>query len=92
MTNKFVRWNYRVILHDEPEEGDNKDLWESWHAIHEVHYAEDGSITAWTVEPTYLAGETLAEIRSDVNRIALAFSRPVLIDSELVCEMATRGR
>lgn len=47
-------------------------------AIHEVFYAEDGSIKGWTEQPVFSRTESLEELRVEVQRYAAALEEPVL--------------
>lgn len=51
-----MSWNYRIIRHRHPS-GDTV-------AMHEVLYAEDGSIRAWAEEPEFGHFESTAELES----------------------------
>lgn len=56
------------------------------YAIHEVFYADDGTIESWTENPVAPTGETLGELRSDIERFKSALDKPVIterIDVEL---------
>lgn len=69
---EMTYWNYRVI---------EKRCFESdatSYQIHEVYYADDGSIEHWTEEPVQPLGETVAELREDIRLFLQAFRRPIL--------------
>lgn len=59
-------WNWRIV---------NKD---GWLAIHEVHYDADGNPFACTERPTFPSGETLEELRKDLQAYSTALERPIL--------------
>lgn len=48
------------------------------YAIHEVYYADDGSIKSWTENPTKPGGETLKELQGDLGQFERAFTRHIL--------------
>lgn len=50
--------------------------------VHEVYYAEDGSIETWTVDPVEPLGESLTELREDIRYFLAAFRKPVLEEAE----------
>lgn len=59
-------WNYRVIEHDK------------LFYIHEVYYNDNGDITAISEDPMHPHGETLEELKNDMEYFLQALSRPVL--------------
>jgi len=64
-------WNYRVIKH-QPEKG------HVYYAVHEVYYNDDKSMNGHTENAIWPVGETIEELRSDINRMLLALDRPVI--------------
>jgi hypothetical protein len=64
-------WEYRVI-----QDGD-------WLSIHEVHYNGEGVIDGWVEEASYIAGESLDQIKNDATHQLTAFYKPVLLKEEL---------
>ena len=67
-------WNYRVcrveIDHDvEPYQ----------YVIKEVHYNENGEIANWIHGESSPYGESLEELQSDLERMAEAFKRPMVV-------------
>lgn len=65
-------WNYRVI--------ESEDIFR----IHEVYYNEKGGITAFSENPITPLGETLDELRGDLEYYLQALDRPVLKKEEIV--------
>ncbi len=59
-------WNYRVIEYDR------------FFAIHEVYYNDKGDITAISEDQMHPQGETLKELKDDMEYFLQAFNRPVL--------------
>ena len=68
----MATWNYRVIRKTCPQTG------QTIFQIHEVYYAEDGSIDCWTQQPVEPLGENEAQLRNDVHGFLAAFRLPVL--------------
>jgi hypothetical protein len=54
------------------------------YGIHEVYYDELGEIWTCTEEPVYPEGETLEELRTDLEHYRLALEEPVLDYGDLV--------
>lgn len=70
-------WNYRVMrAHEKIPNASNS---ETYYAIYEVYYAEDGSITNWTQDASGSPfGATLEEMSNDLAWIMTALTKPVL--------------
>lgn len=66
-----MSWNHRVMRTTDPD--GTLVL-----AIHEVYYHADGTIKAWTVNPTSPSGETIKELQQDYTRCGEAFRRHIL--------------
>lgn len=67
-------WNYRIMrrYHEESET-------ETFH-IHEVYYSDDHKIEAWTASEIAPMGETLSELKEDIEFMAKALDGPVLVE------------
>lgn len=65
-------WNYRVIMKRDP------DADAISYQIHEVYYADNGSIEHWTEDPVQPFGETAEELREEIRFFLQAFRRPIL--------------
>lgn len=65
-------WNYRVIESEEV------------FRIHEVYYNQKGEITAFSENPITPLGDTLDELRGDLEYYMQALDRPVLKKEEIV--------
>ena len=63
-------WTYRVVKKYFPET--DKHLF----TVHEAHYYDDGHY-AYTHSGVYPSGESLEELREDINRMLLALDKPV---------------
>jgi hypothetical protein len=59
--------DYRVV---------NKD---GWFMIHEVYYDENNKIVSWTENPVAPAGETIEDLRKELQLFLDALNKPVLI-------------
>ena len=66
-----MSWNHRVMR---TTQADGTFAYQ----IHEVYYHDDGSIKAWTVNPTTPFGETIKELHGDVMRFERACTRHIL--------------
>lgn len=60
-------WEYRVIRDKDGE-----------HAIHEVNSRDSGEIVGWTAEPMAPVGDTVAELRLEIEMMLQALDQPVL--------------
>lgn len=65
-------WNYRVIESEEV------------FRIHEVYYNKKGEITAFSENPITPLGDTLDELKGDLEYYLQALGRPVLKKEEIV--------
>lgn len=91
-----MTWNYRVFRQ---RFDDEEQL-----VIHEVHYdyandddtrppvPDDAMIKGWTVRNVKPGGETIEELRSDLQRMLNALNAPILEEAELERVMAEKGR
>jgi hypothetical protein len=75
-----MSWNYRVIEHEE------------MFYIHEVYYNDNGDIYAISEDPAGPAGETLEELKDDMEHYRQALDRPVLKLSEIIFAPADDGK
>jgi len=67
-----MTWNYRIFRHTE------KDGY-TWYAIHECYYDDDGNVEGYTQGPDYPQGETVEELKTDLEYMLNdAFSQPIL--------------
>jgi len=65
-----MTWNHRVIRHVLLED--------TWLAIHEVHYDEDGEPNGCTKEPIQIIQEDLDAIKWEIDKIKSALEKPVI--------------
>jgi hypothetical protein len=68
----MANWNYRVLRKRCTKTG-METL-----QIHEVYYAEDGSVDCWTQQPVEPLGTSEPQLRNDVHAFLAAFRKPVL--------------
>ena len=65
-----MTWNYRVMRGE--ENGD------TYYAVREVHYAEDGTVEGWTGHDAAPFGESFDALITDMAWIATALAKPIL--------------
>lgn len=71
-----MTWNYRVIKQEHPEET-------TTYAIYEVYYDEQDNIQFITKNPVDPHGETIEELRGNLEYMLQALNKPVLNMNEL---------
>lgn len=68
-------WNYRMTVQTVDDAmGGTEEVW----AIREVYYHDDGTVWLWSVDPDHPQGETLADLRADMEHYADALNHPAL--------------
>jgi hypothetical protein len=67
-----MNWDYRVINHD------------GMFTIHEVSYNDKGDITSISQDPMGPSGDTLEELKDDMEYFLQALDMPVLKKEEIV--------
>jgi hypothetical protein len=67
-----MSWDYRVIEH------------EGLFTIHEVHYNDKGDVTSISQDPMGPSGDTLEELKGDMEYFLEALYMPVLKKKEIV--------
>lgn len=60
------------------------DMDETFFMVHEVHYNDNGDLTNCTVDGVCPRGESLEELREELNRMLRALDKPVLVNDEIV--------
>ena len=63
-------WSYRIMRHAEP----NGDV---WYGMHEVYDMGDGE-QLWTDDPVRPFGETVDELREDMELMLRDMKRPIM--------------
>lgn len=66
----MTTWNYRVTHYEVDGE--------SVYGIREVYYGEHGTVQGWSQSSMAPHGDTLDELREDVDHMRDAFDKPVL--------------
>ena len=69
-------WGNRIIKH----EGDNA----VWYSVHEVFYNENGGINGYTEDPIPILGETVEEVKSQLEMIMKDIEKHEVIDASTV--------
>ena len=67
-----MHWNYRVIRQKDPISGDYS------YQVHEVFYNEELKPFTCTAEAVTIYGESVDELKEDLEKFFQAFERPVL--------------
>lgn len=67
-----MSWNYRVIEH------------EGIFTVHEVYYNDKGDITSISQDPMGPSGDSLEELKADMEYFLHALDMPVLKKGEIV--------
>ena len=72
-------WEYRVLekVTNHPQIGEVV-----WHEIVEVYYDDDGKLDA-TSDKTYPVGDTVEDLREDLELMLRATNKPVISHEEL---------
>jgi hypothetical protein len=69
-------WNHRVMKH--------KDGEDDFFTIHEVYYNKEGKVDGYTKKGTSAGGNSLQELREDLERMLKSLDKEVLIyESEI---------
>jgi len=69
-----MKWNYRVLRHTDGGVDSN----EEYFMVHEVYYEDDGKPSICTSNECKPFGNTLEELKSDMEMMVDAFEKPVL--------------
>lgn len=67
----MMGWNYRMLRH-------THGPGEEWLAIHEVYYDEKGNVVTWTEDPSQPIGDTVDDLRWDLEKMLQALDHPVI--------------
>jgi hypothetical protein len=70
-----VSWNHRIIRYTDGEGTTH-------FGIHEVYYGSGGEPEMYTENPVAPYGESLDELRRDIEHMMGAFNHPVLTDAD----------
>jgi len=69
-----MSWDYRVIEHN------------GMFTIHEVYYNDKGGITSISQDPMGPSGDTLEELKDDMEYFLQALDMPVLKKEEIILD------
>lgn len=69
-----MTWNHRVVRQDTPEG--------PVFTVHEVFYAAEDRITNWTERPVAPLGDSLDELRQEIEMFREACAKPVLVERD----------
>lgn len=70
-------WNYRVLERTDKNSGDTT------YAIHEVYYNDEGKPDGCTENSVAPMGESLAELKADMDHYRQALEKPTLVYDSL---------
>jgi len=74
-----MSWNYRVMKREVKTPSGT----EEFYAIYEVYYDKNNNVKMWSEDPVHIQGETLKELKQDLEYYAEALNKPVLNYNEL---------
>ena len=69
-------WNHRVVKKTYPSG-------ETLFSVRETHYNDDGTIYAYTIDPSDLECESVEALREYLLWCLKSLDKPVLVDSEI---------
>lgn len=78
---RALSWNYRVVREvcTLPADLGTEDVF----TLREVFYDDEGKPELWSSDPCHPQGETLDDIRADLNYMLVALEAPVLEMADL---------
>ncbi len=71
-------WEYRVIK----DSHESEDDFYIYYSIREVYYNKKNEINGWSSNSIEPMGETLEELKSDLDHMVKALNKPVLMIQE----------
>jgi hypothetical protein len=69
-------WNNRIVKHEKDDT--------VWYAVHEVFYNENGGINGYTENPITIVGDTVEDVKSQLEMIAKDIEKHEVIDASTV--------
>ena len=69
-------WNNRIVKHKKDDA--------VWYSVHEVFYNENGGINGYTEDPITIVGETVEEVKSQLEMIMKDIEKHEVIDASTV--------
>ena len=71
-----MMWNNRIIKHE--KDGT------VWYSVHEVFYSESGGVNGYTEDPITILGETVKDVKSQLEMITKDIEKHEVIDASTV--------
>jgi hypothetical protein len=71
-----MSWNYRAVKKVDSYKNPYVE-------IHEVYYADDGTITSWSENACSPFGEDIEELVADISHYTTALTKPVLNEFDM---------
>ena len=69
-------WNNRIVKHEKDDA--------VWYAVHEVFYNDNGGINGYTEDPITVLGETVEDVKSQLEMIMKDIEKHEVIDASTV--------
>ena len=69
-------WNNRIVKHEKDDT--------VWYAVHEVFYNDNGGINGYTEDPITILGETVEDVKSQLEMITKDIEKHEVIDASTV--------
>ena len=69
-------WNNRIVKHEKDDA--------VWYSVHEVFYNDNGGIKFYTENPITIFGETVEEVKSQLEMITKDIKKHEVIDASTV--------
>ena len=69
-------WNNRIVKHEKD------DI--VWYAVHEVFYNDSGEICGYTERPITILGETVEDVKSQLEMIMKDIEKHEVVDASTV--------
>ena len=69
-------WNNRIVKHKKDDA--------VWYSVHEVFYNDNGGINGYTEDPISIVGETVEEVKSQLEMIMKDIEKHEVIDASTV--------
>lgn len=67
-------WNYRVVK--------TKDGDDDWYAVHSCYYDDDGEADGTSLLASRAGGNTLEQLRADLQRMLEALDKPIIDETK----------
>lgn len=74
-----MSWNHRVMRRTHSFKSDGKEYSEDCYEIHEVYYDDNDNIEGFTEDAIAPCGETIEELREELQRMLDCLDEPLLI-------------